>query len=27
MVEKRLLHRDLRTWSSCCVGPLPVTRA
>jgi len=21
------LHRDLRTWSRCCVGPLPITRA
>jgi len=21
------LHHDLRTWSSCCVGHLPITRA
>jgi len=21
------LHRDLRIWSNCCVGPLPITRA
>jgi len=21
------LHRDLCTWSSCCDGPLPITRA
>jgi len=21
------LHRDLRTWSSSCFGPIPITRA
>jgi len=21
------LHRDLRTWPSCCLGPLRITRA
>jgi len=30
MVEKRLFAvftANLRTWSSCCVGPFPITRA